>query len=152
MLGYAYILTHPGIPCLFWEHHFDWGLADDINKLVGEGVGPVGEGPGGGVEGCVRWGKGSVPAGRPVRMHPTALGRFAPRVQVALRRRAGIRADSRLEILAAEPDMYVARVNGNVTLKLGPRFDMGGLVPRSEDGWQLAASGPDFAVWEKGGA
>ena len=22
MLGYAYILTHPGIPCLFWEHHF----------------------------------------------------------------------------------------------------------------------------------
>ena len=22
MLGYAYILTHPGIPCLFWEHNF----------------------------------------------------------------------------------------------------------------------------------
>ena len=75
-------------------------------------------------------------------------------MQVALRRRAGIRADSRLEILAAEPDMYVARINGNngnVMLKLGPRFDMGGLVPRSQDGWQLAASGPDFAVWEKGG-
>jgi len=28
MLGYAYILTHPGIPCLFWEHSFGawwWG-------------------------------------------------------------------------------------------------------------------------------
>lgn len=68
---------------------------------------------------------------------------------MALRQRAGIQADSKLEILAAERDMYVARINGNVTLKLGPRFDMGGLVPRKEDGWALAAAGNDFAVWEK---
>lgn len=25
MMGYAYILTHPGIPCVFWPHFFDWG-------------------------------------------------------------------------------------------------------------------------------
>ncbi len=25
LLGYAYILTHPGIPCVFWPHFFDWG-------------------------------------------------------------------------------------------------------------------------------
>ena len=23
--GYAYILTHPGTPCVFWDHVFDWG-------------------------------------------------------------------------------------------------------------------------------
>lgn len=23
--GYAYLLTHPGIPCVFWPHYFDWG-------------------------------------------------------------------------------------------------------------------------------
>ncbi|MFN4257754.1 MAG: alpha-amylase C-terminal beta-sheet domain-containing protein [Gemmataceae bacterium] len=23
-LGYAYILTHPGNPCVFWSHYFDW--------------------------------------------------------------------------------------------------------------------------------
>jgi alpha-amylase len=23
--GYAYLLTHPGIPCVFWSHYFDWG-------------------------------------------------------------------------------------------------------------------------------
>ena len=68
---------------------------------------------------------------------------------MALRQRAGIRADSKLQILAAERDMYVARVNGNVTLKLGPRYDMGDLLPRKEEGWQIAASGTDFAVWEK---
>jgi alpha-amylase len=24
-MGYAYLLTHPGIPCVFWPHLFDWG-------------------------------------------------------------------------------------------------------------------------------
>jgi alpha-amylase len=24
-MGYAYTLTHPGIPCVFWPHYFDWG-------------------------------------------------------------------------------------------------------------------------------
>ncbi|KAL4441004.1 hypothetical protein ABPG77_010435 [Micractinium sp. CCAP 211/92] len=101
MVGYAYILTHPGVPCLFWEHHFDWGLAEEINHLV------------------------------------------------ALRKKAGIRADSQLEILAADHDMYVARCGG-LTVKLGPRFDMPeDLVPSKEEGWEVAASGKDWAVWAK---
>ncbi len=25
LLGYTYILTHPGIPCVYWVHLFDWG-------------------------------------------------------------------------------------------------------------------------------
>ena len=24
-MGYSYLLTHPGIPCVFWSHYFDWG-------------------------------------------------------------------------------------------------------------------------------
>lgn len=34
MQGYAYILTHPGIPTLFWPHLFDWGLYYQIKTLV----------------------------------------------------------------------------------------------------------------------
>lgn len=34
MQGYAYILTHPGTPCLFWEHVYDWHLRGPIKKLV----------------------------------------------------------------------------------------------------------------------
>ncbi len=34
MQGYAYILTHPGVPCVFWDHYFDWGLKNDINELI----------------------------------------------------------------------------------------------------------------------
>lgn len=35
-IGYAYILTHPGVPCVFWPHLFDWGDAykGKILKLV----------------------------------------------------------------------------------------------------------------------
>jgi alpha-amylase len=24
-MGHAYLLTHPGLPCVFWSHFFDWG-------------------------------------------------------------------------------------------------------------------------------
>jgi alpha-amylase len=27
LLGYAYLFTHPGIPCVFWSHFFDYGPA-----------------------------------------------------------------------------------------------------------------------------
>lgn len=34
--GYAYILTHPGVPCVYWKHFFDWGpgLHDKIAALI----------------------------------------------------------------------------------------------------------------------
>jgi alpha-amylase len=34
--GYAYILTHPGLPSVFWDHYFMWGqdLHDRIQALI----------------------------------------------------------------------------------------------------------------------
>jgi alpha-amylase len=32
--GYAYILTHPGMPCIFHDHSFKWGLMSEITALV----------------------------------------------------------------------------------------------------------------------
>ena len=34
--GYAYILTHPGIPCVFWSHFFDFGPTTErkIRELI----------------------------------------------------------------------------------------------------------------------
>eukprot|EP00899_Mesostigma_viride_P008546 jgi/Mesvir1/17693/Mv07873-RA.1 len=34
MQGYAYILTHPGIPSVFYDHYFDWGLKGEIKNLI----------------------------------------------------------------------------------------------------------------------
>jgi alpha-amylase len=100
MAGYAYILTHPGMPTLFWEHYFDWGLKEQLVALV------------------------------------------------ALRKRAGVKSDSPVEILAAEGDLYVAKIGGRLVLKLGPRFDMGALLPDAGQGWAMAAKGEGWAVWE----
>jgi alpha-amylase len=104
--GYAYMLTHPGTPCLFWEHFFDWGdkIKDEIKALI------------------------------------------------KVRQDAGLFAKSKLEILAAEGDMYVSRTTGklgSVVLKMGPKYDMGDLCPKQEDGWQKAAKGKDYCVWIK---
>ena len=34
MKGYAYILTHPGTPMIWWTHYFDFNLKDKINELI----------------------------------------------------------------------------------------------------------------------
>ncbi|KAM0934022.1 putative alpha-amylase [Dioscorea sansibarensis] len=34
MQGYTYILTHPGIPSIFYDHLFDWGLKEQITTLA----------------------------------------------------------------------------------------------------------------------
>lgn len=140
--SYAYILTHPGIPCLFWEHHFDWKLGPKIDELVSAECCSV-RTPIDAVLNCALSLDPAPQASAPPQpTRPTSQ-------QVAIRKRAGLRADSPLEILAAEKDLYVARCGGRVTLKLGPRYDMGGLVPKASDGWRMAAKGTDFAVWEK---
>ncbi|XP_042511757.1 alpha-amylase-like [Macadamia integrifolia] len=33
MQGYVYILTHPGIPSMFYDHFFDFGLIEEIKKV-----------------------------------------------------------------------------------------------------------------------
>lgn len=34
--AYVYILTHPGVPCVYWKHYFDWGdnLRNEIVALI----------------------------------------------------------------------------------------------------------------------
>mmetsp|Transcript_30415 Transcript_30415/g.76674 ORF Transcript_30415/g.76674 Transcript_30415/m.76674 type:complete len:713 (+) Transcript_30415:508-2646(+) len=32
--GYAYIITHPGSPCIFYDHFFQGGLGDKIKELI----------------------------------------------------------------------------------------------------------------------
>ncbi|MCK5106983.1 MAG: hypothetical protein KAQ76_05430 [Elusimicrobiales bacterium] len=34
MQGYAYILTHSGIPCVYWTHFFDNGFKKEITALI----------------------------------------------------------------------------------------------------------------------
>lgn len=100
MQGYVYILTHPGVPSIFYDHFFDWGLKEEISKLV------------------------------------------------AIRSRNGIRPDSTCRIIASDADLYLAAIDEKIISKIGPRYDVGNLVP---PGFHIVASGKDYAVWERSG-
>lgn len=32
--GYAYLLTHPGIPMVWWPHYFNWGIKNEIDAMI----------------------------------------------------------------------------------------------------------------------
>ena len=34
MQGYAYIMTHPGVPSVYYTHYFNWGLGTQIKALM----------------------------------------------------------------------------------------------------------------------
>ncbi|CAI8606312.1 unnamed protein product [Vicia faba] len=97
MLGYVYILTHPGHPTIFYDHYIEWGLMEPIKKLI------------------------------------------------AIRKRNGITATSSVNILAAEGDLYMAKIDDKIIVKIGPKLDLGNLLPSNA---VVATDGQDYAVWE----
>jgi len=32
--AYAYLLTHPGVPTIYWPHYMDWGVRSEIDALI----------------------------------------------------------------------------------------------------------------------
>lgn len=64
----------------------------------------------------------------------------------AVRSKNGISATSTVNILASDSDLYVAAIDKKIIMKIGPKLDLGNLVPSS---YQLATSGKDYAVWAK---
>ncbi|OIW21515.1 hypothetical protein TanjilG_05524 [Lupinus angustifolius] len=95
--GYAYILTHPGTPSIFYDHFFDWGLKEEISKLT------------------------------------------------AIRLKNGINSKSSVDILAADADLYVAKIDNKIIVKIGPKNDLGKLIPSN---FHVVTSGKDYAVWQ----
>lgn len=63
----------------------------------------------------------------------------------AIRSKNGISETSTVSILASDPNLYVAAIDG-IIMKIGPKLDVGNLVPSN---YQLATSGKDYAVWTK---
>lgn len=51
-----------------------------------------------------------------------------------------------MKIFAYEAELYVASIDEKIMVKIGPKMDLGNLIP---DNFQLATSGEQYAVWEK---
>lgn len=64
----------------------------------------------------------------------------------AIRARNGITETSKVEILAADADLYVAKIDDKVITKIGPKTDLGNLIPSD---FKVSTSGTDYTVWEK---
>jgi alpha-amylase len=62
-----------------------------------------------------------------------------------IRRRNRIHPASVLRIIAAEADIYVASIDEKIIVKIGPRSNVGNLVPHNS---KQVARGRDYAVWE----
>lgn len=63
-----------------------------------------------------------------------------------IRKRNGIKATSTVNILAAEADLYMAEIDNKIIVKIGPKQDLGNLLPPNV---QVATNGQDYAVWER---
>ena len=63
-----------------------------------------------------------------------------------IRQRNGITVTSNVNIMASDADVYVAMIQGKVIVKLGPRYDVGNLIPSN---FKVSTYGKDYCVWEK---
>jgi alpha-amylase len=66
----------------------------------------------------------------------------------AVRSRNGIHSGSKLDILAADSDLYLAKIDDKVMMKIGSRYDVGNLIPSD---FRVVAHGSNYCVWEKSG-
>ncbi|GAB4852143.1 hypothetical protein Ancab_016333 [Ancistrocladus abbreviatus] len=64
----------------------------------------------------------------------------------AVRRRNAISESSTVNIMASEADVYVAMVDQKIVVKIGPRYDVGSVIPPK---FKVAACGKDYSVWER---
>jgi hypothetical protein len=100
--AYAFLLTHCGIPSIFWSDWSDRG--QDVTKQL--------------VKLC------------------------------QIRRDVGVHSTSRVSINCAQGGLYASYIDGEqgtIAFKMG-----GGHWAPNGSGWDMKASGPDYAVWTKG--
>ena len=48
--------------------------------------------------------------------------------------------------MASESDLYAAMIDGKIILKLGPKMDLGNLIPSN---FKVSIYGKDYCIWEK---
>lgn len=115
-MAYAYILTHPGIPCVFAPHYFGGTYTKDgVSRTYSSYAAPINK-------------------------------------LMAIRKAAGINANSTITVDKAEAGLYAAYIKKNandtdpsIAVKIGPYS----WTPTLGTGWVSSASGTNYTVWTK---
>lgn len=141
--GYAYILTHPGTPTIFYDHLYSDACR---HRKFTE---------------CLHQ-RFSCMTGNSGRLTP--LGSIIFKL-LDVRKRSAVNCRSTVVIREASADVYAAEIDGKVAMKIGPghwcpqqpgpqqglRATPSPLPPHvaAPGAWRLAVSGLNFAVWER---
>lgn len=123
--AYAFILTHPGYPCVAWQHYFTYaesGSRVDPDQYIGGNEVP-------GTENTYR-------------QHIDYL--------IDLRQRIGIEYDDVVDVVGKSSNYYAGKItglNGEIVVVIG-----NGYTPSGEGyaGNNPIYAGTNFAIWEKG--
>ena len=124
--AYSFILTHPGFPCVAWQHYFtaaESGHAGDLQYI----------------------GDTTVPGtSKTYRQHIDYL--------IDLRKTCGIEYDSPLEVLKAENFVYAAKITGTKGELIVVIGADGVYAPSGPgyDGKHAVYGGENFTIWQKG--
>lgn len=123
--AYSFILTHPGFPCVAWQHYFtaaESGHAGDLQYI----------------------GDTTVPGtSKTYRQHIDYL--------MDLRKTCGIEYDSKLEVLKAANSVYAAKITGTKG-ELVVVIGADGVYAPSEPGYNgkhAVYGGENFTIWQK---
>lgn len=125
--AYALIFTHPGIPCVAWQHYFTY--AESGNNGTDSGAQYIG-------------GKNVPGTNSTYRQHIDYL--------IDMRKRIGIEYDSTRQTLKADNSVYAAEItgtNGSLIVSIG-----GAYTPNGEGykGNNPIYGGTNFRIWQKG--
>lgn len=126
--AYAFILTHPGYPCVAWQHYFtaaesyDTTVSDNASQYIG----------------------GNTVPGTSLTYREFIYSLIKLRAEVGI-------TDSSIVSVWDETDssMYLAQVtgtNGTLVVNIGAEYDMSANANAAS--YKLAASGTNFKIWK----
>lgn len=129
--SYAYILTHPGYPCVAWQHYFSYAESGNSSNA---GSGQYISGNRAGTDGD----------GNSITL------RELIDILIELRKNLAVECDSSIEFISSSSTCYAAKVtgqNGAFIVTLGTS-----LYNCSDSDYSLVASGTNYKVWQSGGS
>ncbi len=127
--AYAYILTHPGFPCVAWQHYFSY--SESGSNLSAGGSQFIS----GNSAGTVNGSSGTL--------------RELIDVLIDLRKSLGVEYDSSKEILSSSASCYASRVDGlhgSFIVSIGSSTYSGDVSD-----YEVVAYGTNYKVWANGG-
>lgn len=123
--AYAFILTHPGVPCVAWQHYFTYAESGSI------------------VDSAQYIGGNTVPGtSNTYRKHIDYL--------IELRNRIGIEYDDTVTTTGTQSSCYVGEITGNNGTLLVKIGNVTAATGTGYAGNNPIYSGTNFAIWEKG--